>query len=527
MCKGSPSRRECSLLLVFYAVFIVVYANTMTAPFYLDDYWNIVGNSSIHSVGDAFFNIFSSRGVSYFTFSVNYFLGEYHVAGYHIFNVVLHGFSALLVFMVVRLLSPGSKMPAFFVFVVFLLHPVQTQAVNYIVQRMTLLSGFFGLLTMYLFIVHQKKIHRCERRGLLGIYGCSLLMFVLCMFSKENLASLPVILFVVARFIGRDTAGWRESFGFVVPYVLVVIVAMAAQGGGTGSTYDLVQNNVEIYVYADEGREGGLVTQLSGAIDNVEFRYFITQCVVFWKYIFLLVLPIGQTLDYGYPLVDSYFTVEILLAISGIIGLLVLAIFSWDKRGLITLGVVWFCFGLLVESSVIPLDPVFEHRLYFSIVGFSLVVYGALFEKLSINRVCLVMGLLAVLYGGLTLQRNNLWREPSALWADNLEKAPHNYRVRLNYARVLIAAGREAESFSVLEPVYAQEPWPVLKGSKNYIENMKELAKAYYRNSNKVKAKALLERGVAYYREDSDFKQLLAALCEEMKPDCETRMLGR
>ena len=159
---------EVHLLFVtgLYVLGLAVYSNSLSGPFVLDDYPNIRENPSIRMTGidvDALYragfeSVDTQPPLAYISFALNYYFGDYDVFAYHLVNVLLHIANGVLLYFLVLLIgrAEGSNQTpwawvAFVAGVIFLVHPIQTQAVTYIVQRITSLAAFFYLLALLLY----------------------------------------------------------------------------------------------------------------------------------------------------------------------------------------------------------------------------------------------------------------------------------------------------------------------------------------------------------------------------------------
>ena len=164
-------------LLLIIIVGFIAYSNTFHAPFYFDDEFGISGNPLIKDLrfflapSDAKeytqfgrYDALKMRYVGFLTFAMNYKLHGLDVTGYHIFNISVHIINALLVYLLVILTfrtpffqTPNSKLPThsylpLFSALLFVCHPIQTQAVTYISQRFASLAAMFFLLSLVMYI---------------------------------------------------------------------------------------------------------------------------------------------------------------------------------------------------------------------------------------------------------------------------------------------------------------------------------------------------------------------------------------
>ena len=122
----------------------ILYSNTLHVPWYMDDINNILDNQAVHSLGEAWQALFTSaRGFVNLTFAVNYALGGDNVVGFHVVNIAIHLLTSCLVFLLLKRVFRRNGLFAVGGALIFLAHPLQTQAVTYIVQRATGLAALF------------------------------------------------------------------------------------------------------------------------------------------------------------------------------------------------------------------------------------------------------------------------------------------------------------------------------------------------------------------------------------------------
>lgn len=419
------------LLLVLAAV--VPYLNTLQVPWYFDDVNNIVDNPLIRDLPATLRGLFEKRGVAIFTFALNYRFGGLEPAGYHLVNLMIHAGCAVTVWLILRrLLEHPSPWPLFGA-LFFALHPVQTQAVTYVVQRMTSLSALFFLLAVYGYLLFLDG----SGAKRLWLYALALFSGVLAVLTKENTALLPLVLLLVERYFRPGRLWWQQLLS-ILPFCLapawkvVEMLLLPVWRGEVASTLR----------YAD---------QLQSLQNITPMRYLFTEFSVLWYYIKLLFLPVGQMLDYGWPVVETFLELQSVAALVGIIVLAGTAWFLRQRRPLLSFGIVWFFVALSVESSFIALDPIFEHRLYLPLFGFVLVVIDLMrplpLSKVGVMLVLVILSVLAIL----TWQRNALWNDAVALMEDNLRRSPDNVRVMVMLGNAYVAKKRVDEGLKLIE----------------------------------------------------------------------------
>ena len=199
---------------LFLFVAWILYYPAISGGWFMDDYHVIVLNNSIKNFSNRLNSIFSMRGISYLSFAVDYSIWGLNPVFSRIVNVGLHLCSALLVVALCReIVGKARSGVAVFVGLMFLCHPLQTSAVNYIVQRMTLLSSLFALCSLLLLCKYFNETGSGRRRAL--ILCCALFAAALSMFSKENTVLLPCLVPLVAWVIGKGCMRGRWLFATV------------------------------------------------------------------------------------------------------------------------------------------------------------------------------------------------------------------------------------------------------------------------------------------------------------------------
>ncbi len=239
MKRDSSRPLQSLIVLLFLSVLAsLIYSNTFSAPFHFDDEQNIVTNPQIKNLSN-FRDVSSSRYVGLLSFALNYHFGQLDVFGYHLVNLLIHIINGFLVYTLVLLVfkTPLMRPPsaallepsawsitqppagiAFITALLFLVHPLQTQAVTYIVQRFTSLSTLFYLLSIVCYL--KWRLAGPELRTRYAWYAGALLSTILAMKTKEISFTLPfMILWVEAIFFWPLT---RKQWGALIPFLLTL-----------------------------------------------------------------------------------------------------------------------------------------------------------------------------------------------------------------------------------------------------------------------------------------------------------------
>ena len=495
--------RHGSLLPIALIVLAAVlpYLQTLHYPFMLDDPASIAENPVIQDLGrflsGAGFRYNPRRFIGYLTLALNYRLGGLDTFGYHAVNIAVHAAAAVLVYTLVRLtfrspllressLAPRGPFIALATALLFAVHPIQTQAVTYIVQRFASLAALFYLLAMVLYVggrllwengsrqiddrgrridAYEEGADQAEvvakgpasRLAPILLFAGAGLAAVLAVMTKESAVTLPLMLLLYELSFFRPSRRRRLllTAGLIVVVALPLVLLASAD-----RPLDEIIGDIDRHL-----RERG---------DISRWAYLTTQFRVIVTYLRLLVLPIGQNLDYEYPVANSV-TPEILLSSLFLFGLAALALWLYRGSGfsaahrernggpaaadeadgsaacrplssflrfsdpagrLIGFGILWFFLALAVTSSLIPIsDVLVEHRLYLPSVGFALALVTAaalLGRRLSPSKLVALLAVVVIALGLATVRRNLVWSDPVTLWTDVTRKSPLNERAWCN-----------------------------------------------------------------------------------------------
>ncbi|MFC1814966.1 tetratricopeptide repeat protein [Thermodesulfobacteriota bacterium] len=459
-------------LVLITLIAATAYSNIYFFPFVFDDKFQIEEKVAIRDLSNYFSHeqLLKPRSIVDFTYALNYRLGKLNVFGYHLINVLIHILNGFLVYFLalttLRQLSEFSKSSnpsilfmSLLTALIFIAHPIQTQAVTYTVQRYTSMAAMFYIASVLFYLKARVNQHRAESKNpetlssvwvekekdektnkfkLSSFYVLSVFCGMSAFLSKQNTASLPgIILLVEYLLIDRTWQGWKKKLPwfalFFTFWTLFVLYISGLFSGGF------------------EGR--GLLEDVSGLMQETEsvsrWRYLCTQSNVLVIYIRLLFLPIKQNLDYLYHFKSGFFDGYTSLAFLFLSGLVVLGIWVIKRRPIITLGIFWFFVTLSVESSIIPIrDAMFEHRLYLPLFGFALIGAYLLFDFLSDRRFWAGIISVAIILtlGTATFLRNRIWRDDVILWSDVVSKSSQNPRGNNNLGVALRKEGRLLEA---------------------------------------------------------------------------------
>ena len=444
--KSQKNRNLYDLLGIALIIIlgIIIYSNSFNCSFHFDDTGSIVDNAAIKNLSDikAIWNYSNNRFVAYFTFALNYHFGELNVWGYHLMNLMIHLATSIIVWWLTLLIfstpvmkdkeiSKHKKMIALFVALLFVSHPLATQSVTYIVQRMASMVAMFYLLSLALYVKA-----RLDKKGVKKyfLFAGAFISAILALLTKENAYTLPFGIVIVEIFFLQTK---KIKVNFKDYRIMLVIV-------GFLSLFVLIFLNFSSSIFDPISPKQGNPYTITPV------NYLLTQFSVIVKYIQLLILPINQNLDYDFPLSNSFFEIRTILCFCILISLLVLAIYLFKKQRIMSFGIFFFFLTLSIESSIIPIDDViFEHRIYLPSFGFILILISLiyiLFIKISKNIAIITTLLIILLNSITTFQRNKVWKDEFSLWNDAILKSPNKARPINNRGLVFSKEGQWEKS---------------------------------------------------------------------------------
>jgi tetratricopeptide (TPR) repeat protein len=434
-------RCDVAAALLIVALGAGLYSRTLDVPWYLDDLNTIVRNQAIRDFGRAAL-LHSTRPIVDWTFSLNYRIHELAVPGYHVANITIHILASMLVYLLAKRAFPTSAVRSLLAALIFVAHPLQTQAVTYVCQRYTSLCALFVFAAIYCLVRARERLDEGGSAlsfSHLAWYGAASLASVAALYSKENGILVPVLFLLFAHFFlpRRQVRSW---IGYVLPLSLVLAPAVFLQG--TFATLIHGGRTLQNLGAAEYLRDGAALASTS--LDS--FHYFLTEVEVFWRYVRLFFVPVGQVLDFAYP-ASMTFSVRTGVALAGIAALLVLAYLGRSRAPRFAFGVLWLLVALSPESTVLVLDTYFEHRMYLPMFGLAILVASCPGRAGVIVPYCGVLALCL-----LTLRRNEQWRDPAVLHAEDIRNGSQSYGSIIALGNVLYERGELAQARAVYDP---------------------------------------------------------------------------
>jgi len=429
---------------------VIIYSGTLNHSFHFDDAPNIWSNHFIQisslSLDEllkaGFESVNHHRPVANISFALNYYFHGLEEKGYHLVNIFIHLLAGIMLFYFVKTTLKlaifkdkyqKSQFIAFFTALIWLIHPLHTQSVTYIVQRMNSMAALFYIMAMLFYVKARLNPERTKR---IIFFSIAFIAGLLALGTKQNTITLPIFIILYEWYffqnfrlkISRKKIFWIAAICLVFFTVLYFYLATFSLSG---------------ILTGYDRRDFSLIERL------------LTQPRVILHYISLLVVPAPSrlNLDYDFPLSYSLFspptTIIAILVIAGMLGL---AIYTARKNRLYSFCILWFLGNLVIESSVIPLEMVYEHRTY--LPSMLVILIMVLFIKQVVqNRRIVMVSLITItmLFSYWTYERNKIWQDELTLWKDVQQKSPNKARANLNLGLAYVEKNRAEEAITYLK----------------------------------------------------------------------------
>jgi len=386
--------------LLLLAAALAAFGASLGSGFHFDDYATFADANLTSSRGWlAIWGLRQTRPLTYLTFWMNYQLGGREPVGYHVFNLALHGGAVLLAYECLRRLLPERA--ALVAAALFAVHPIQAEAVNYVWGRSIVLAALLSFAALLAWITGRR--------------WAAVAWFAAALLAKEECAALPLVLLVLDR---KRRAPLAAMFGLALAAGGRVIYATAVTPG------------------APAGAQAGISP----------WHYWLAQGPAIWRYLRLLVVPYGFTVDPDVRVPPVWVGIVAWAAIAAI------AVAAWRA------GKVWLVAGfllLLPSSSVFPAaDLAADRRMYLPMLGFAAAA-APLAARLKPH---LIVAALVVV----SLLRSQVWMSEESLWREAVRRAPDKVRPKIQLARHVPAAEAmallvEARRLAPYDPAVAAE----------------------------------------------------------------------
>jgi protein O-mannosyl-transferase len=449
MTRAHDASRPATLVagVMLVLATIAAWSNSFAGPFVFDDRPAILANPTLTSFTAALSpprdgGTVAGRPLINLSLALNHAISGTDVGSYHALNVAIHLAAGLTLFGLIRrtLTLSGSTLPAtWFAFsaaLLWLLHPLQTAAVTYVIQRAESLTTLCLLLTLFAFV---RAAERDRSSQSLFARRWMILSVVFClvgMAGKEVMVVTPLIVLLYDRTFaaGSFATALRLRWGYYTALAAtwILLAWLVASNAGRAGT-------------------AGFTTKIG------PFDYLLTQCGAIVRYLALAVWPRPLVFDYGTSVVTAFSAVwpQALLLLA-LVAFTIAALRRAPAVGF--LSAVFFLL-LAPSSSIVPIatQTIAEHRMYLPLAVITTGVMFGLYSLLNRFAVFAAVGL-AVALGIATAQRNQIYRDSLTLWRDTAAKRPENPRAQNHAGIALAQAGRPGEAIPHYEAALRSAP---------------------------------------------------------------------
>lgn len=484
-----------AVLFIIIIVSSAVYYNSLSNPFQFDDEYYVSGNTSIRDIANIKEGFLRPkllvrhgwpsghyRPLVFASYALNYYFGGLNPSGYHLVNLFFHAGSAFLIFLIVKAMfgsryevkssreeiadvianeakqshfqiashPPGARndgwtglkflattgrggfFAALAAALIFLTTPFNSEVVNYITARSSVMCAFFYLLAFYFWIRFRNVVAVATT----PYYLASLLFFLLAMLTKEIAITLPMILWLYdlyfvpvkskVQHIKRLTAYLPFVLSVAIPY----LVLRALFWGGVLPRF---QRDIMVQLY--------------------------TEMPVLVKYWRLLVFPVGLSIDHYTTIHRTFFTLPVAGSYALLMAILVLAIWLYNHKSsewrIVSFFIIWF-FVVLLPTTIFPLNTILqENRGYLAAVSFATLAgifsVKVLRPLLGTRLFIILFSLLIVIYSAGTISRNSVWRDDLSLWNDAIAKGSESVMAYTYLSKSYIGQGEYAKAEELLK----------------------------------------------------------------------------
>jgi tetratricopeptide (TPR) repeat protein len=449
--RSYNSHPKLLAFILLAVIGVLAYANSIDNSFHFDDIPGIVRNPTLRDWKNipAYFTNPSTFGlgrtrewrpVLQTSYALNYFMAGLDPLVFRVSNLLLHFGTAFLLFLILTEIGAQFReklrldfpltLPALFAAALFLVHTANTEAVDYIWARSSVLVTFFYLLAFYCFLRGPFSSGNGKQ---LPWHLAGLLSFALGMGTKATAVTLPAALVVYEiLFLNPDGKNPLKLFlqeaGRLKKYIPVTALLLA-------------------YIVVRSVLLPRMFTSVIAAKQVSSFSYLLTQFRAWVYYLKLFLWPDPLIVDFaGFGWSHSLWDVRVLLSLGLVMAILFGAWLTRKTQPLISFFALWYFIALLPEASFIPLaDAVVGYRAYLAYVGLAVVsallsfkaamwiwrtihstdeTAGARFYLAYAPLVAIVLAALTAA----TIVRNRDWRDETTLWSDVIKKDPTNPR---------------------------------------------------------------------------------------------------
>ena len=436
-----------ALILLSTSIFLA-YSNSLNGTWALDDI--VTGKPvALSDIKD----FIGFRKVAYITFFLNQLIAPFSPLNFRLLNILIHILNTVLVYIIAfksvilyaenhlqevkkqkdkreATIQDKAFYAALFSSVIFGLHPININAVAYIVQRMASLATLFVLLALLSYIAATQT---ADRRKALLLYISSGLLVVLGIFSKEN-AVMAIPLILIYDYVFLSHFQWNL---FRKRMLLVFGIGILS----VGLAFSLLKMHFALFdvvkFFFSPNQPLTAKAWMASDVYWTPLQHLLTEFRVVSRYILLIFSPLPQLLIFdwwSFPISRGItHPITTIFSVLFILSLIIFSIWKLKRYPLLCFGILWYLCAISLESFfALGSDLYFEHRNYLPVSGLFIGVTGQMtisfWSKMNRNIVFSIIFIIAILSGVLTFSRNYVWKDSLTLWGDTLSKAPSNIR---------------------------------------------------------------------------------------------------
>jgi tetratricopeptide (TPR) repeat protein len=452
----------------------LMYYPSLKYPFQFDDIAHIAKKFSIR-FDDALSRWWcSSRWFGDWLNVLNFRIGRFDPFYYRLCNVTIHVLTGLGLFYLVYALCSSSRkhiflkahalLIAFLTSGLFLLHPVQTQTVSYVIQaRLEGLASFFIILTL---LAYVKAMQTSSLMGKISLFTLTVFLALISCGTKEVVVVLPFLLLLIDWFFvaQEEWQAFKKRFVLFVVLGVGFLLLLAHQIAGMENGAVMLWNALTMHTSTGNNR-GNVLTP--DAFDVITpWMFCMSEFKVIVHYLLIFLWPFGISVEYDWKIAPSFFSAEVIFPLLLLACIFFFVIRSMMQRrfSVVSFGLLWFFVAVAPRSTIIPsAELVCDYKTYLASIGVLFIVAVALtylfvtawallrnvpfyFLTREAHLIALTCVLLCV--GLSAYERNKIWASGVAFWQDNVQKAPNKARSHNNFGVALSEAGRVDESIA-------------------------------------------------------------------------------
>jgi len=495
-------------LLLGFVTFLFYYPS-LNYPFQFDDIANITKRFAIRFDLPFYRWISSTRWLGETLNILNFRIGRFDPFYYRLFNIIIHIATGIVIFFLIKKLCQCWKQKQFFyenaslisfiTAALFLLHPVQTQTVSYVIQaRLEGLATFFVLTTLLVFVYAFLAKTFFSRVSLFAL-GCFLTF--LSSGTKEIAVVTPVLLVLVDWFFVAEE-NWANFKNRAFYYMIFAVVFVSAALTYFG--WPMIKNSI-LLKSATMNNRGNILTP--SAFDVITpYMYLISEFKILVHYITMFIWPIGISVDYDWKISESFFSADAFFPFLVLATLIAVSFYlaKNKKMSFFAFGFFWFLITMAPRTTLIPSpELVSDYKTYLASVGILFILgvclswcflkasenVGSLASHLKMPSVQYITLMILMLPLGYSMyQRNLVWSSSVRFWQDTVEKAPNKARAHNNFGVALVEAGKHDEAI--------KEYLTAIALDKNYSDPWSNVSVAYSLKGNIDEAIAALKSAI-------------------------------